>query len=75
MENVDWIHLTRNRDWWRAFVNTVMKLGVIYNAVNFLNSTSLITSLHGVTFSPLFSYSVMFVQLNKYTVKQTMLTA
>jgi hypothetical protein len=25
-EFVDWIHLTQNRDQWRDFVNTVMKL-------------------------------------------------
>jgi hypothetical protein len=27
-EDVDWIHLTRDRDRWRAVVNTVMNLRV-----------------------------------------------
>jgi hypothetical protein len=26
LEGVDWIHLARDRDWWLAFVNTVMNL-------------------------------------------------
>jgi hypothetical protein len=26
---VDWIHVTRNRDLWRALVSTVMKLRVL----------------------------------------------
>jgi len=27
-DDVDWIHVTQNRDQWRAFVNTVMNLRV-----------------------------------------------
>jgi hypothetical protein len=27
-ENVDWIHLARDRDMWRALVNTIIKLWV-----------------------------------------------
>jgi hypothetical protein len=27
-ESVDWIHLSRDRDWWQALVNTVMNLWV-----------------------------------------------
>jgi hypothetical protein len=26
LEGVDWLRLDRDRDWWRAFVNTVMNL-------------------------------------------------
>jgi hypothetical protein len=28
LEGVDWIHLSQNRDRWRALVNTVMNLQV-----------------------------------------------
>jgi len=35
-ENVDWIHLVRNRDQRRALVNTVMDFRVPQNARNFL---------------------------------------
>jgi hypothetical protein len=31
-EDVDWIHLARDRNTWRALVNTVMNLRVLYNA-------------------------------------------
>jgi hypothetical protein len=27
--SVDWIQLTKDRDWWRALVNTVMNLRVL----------------------------------------------
>jgi hypothetical protein len=36
--NVDWIHLTQDRDRWRTLVNTVMSLQVPLNAGNFLTS-------------------------------------
>jgi hypothetical protein len=28
LECVDWFHMTQDRDWWRALVNTVMNLRV-----------------------------------------------
>jgi hypothetical protein len=34
---VDWIDLTKARDWWRAPVNTVMNLRALCNVVNFLS--------------------------------------
>jgi hypothetical protein len=34
----DWIHLDQDRVQWRVFVNTVMKLRVLYKAGNFLTS-------------------------------------
>jgi hypothetical protein len=34
--NTDWIDPAQGRDWWRAFVNTVMNLQVPQNAGNFL---------------------------------------
>jgi hypothetical protein len=35
---VDWIELAQVRNRWRAFVNTVMNLGVSSNSENFLTS-------------------------------------
>jgi hypothetical protein len=35
-EGVCWIHLARDRNRWRALVNTVIKVRVPYNSVNFL---------------------------------------
>jgi hypothetical protein len=35
---ISWIDLARDRDQWRAVVNTVMNLPVPYNAGNFLRS-------------------------------------
>lgn len=34
---MDWTHLTEDGDKWRAFVDTVMSLGVTLNAGNFLS--------------------------------------
>jgi hypothetical protein len=28
LEDMDWIHLAEDRDWWQAFVNTVMNLWI-----------------------------------------------
>jgi hypothetical protein len=33
---VDWIHLAQDRNQWRALVNTVMNVPVLYEAGNFL---------------------------------------
>ena len=49
-----WIDLVQNTDRWRAFVNTVMNLGVQYNARNFLSGLGRFsflgrTLLHGVS--------------------------
>ena len=35
---MDWIDIAQDRDRWRALVNTVMKLRVPQNTVNFLTS-------------------------------------
>jgi hypothetical protein len=37
-EGVDWIHLDKDRNQWRALVNAVMNLRVPYKAGNFLTS-------------------------------------
>jgi hypothetical protein len=29
LEGMNWMHLAQDRDWWRAVVNTVLKLRVI----------------------------------------------
>jgi hypothetical protein len=35
-EAVDWIHMAQGRGSWRAFVNTVMNLRIIYKVGNIL---------------------------------------
>jgi hypothetical protein len=37
-EGVDWIHVAQDEDEWRPLVNTVMNLGVLQKAGNFLAS-------------------------------------
>jgi hypothetical protein len=32
---VDWINLVEDRDWWQAFLNMVMNIGVPNNVVTF----------------------------------------
>jgi hypothetical protein len=36
-DGIDWIDLPQNRDQWRAFVNTVMNIRILYNAGKFLS--------------------------------------
>jgi hypothetical protein len=45
---MDWIDMAENRDGWRAVVNAVMNLRVLYNAVNFLPSWGFVTSQEGL---------------------------
>jgi hypothetical protein len=37
-EDLDWVHLTQDKDQWRGLMNTVMNLRVPLNVGNFLNS-------------------------------------
>jgi hypothetical protein len=37
-EYVGWIHVAQDKDQWRAVVNTLMNLGVVLKAENFLTS-------------------------------------
>ena len=51
---MDWIDLAQGRDRWRALMNAVMNLWVLYNAGNFLTSIELVsisrrTLLHEVS--------------------------
>jgi hypothetical protein len=37
-DRMDWIDLAQDRDQWRALMNTVMNLRVLYNVGKFLSS-------------------------------------
>jgi hypothetical protein len=37
-EGIDWIDLAQDRDRWRALVNAIMNLQVLYNVGNFMTS-------------------------------------
>jgi hypothetical protein len=37
-DGTDWIHLDQDKDRWRALVNMVMSLRVLYNIGKFLSS-------------------------------------
>jgi hypothetical protein len=58
---VDWIHLSPDRDHWRAVVNTVMNLGLAQKAGNFLTILLTVrfsrqTLLHAVRYYLKISY-------------------
>ena len=46
--DVEWTDVTKDRDKWRAFVNTVMNLRLSQNAGNFSTSWKLLASKEGV---------------------------
>jgi hypothetical protein len=37
-EDMDWIHLAQDSDWWRALVDMATKLRILLKAGNFLTS-------------------------------------
>jgi len=41
-DGVNLIDLTQNRDKWRAVATTVMNVGVLYNAGNFLTGSEIV---------------------------------
>jgi hypothetical protein len=54
LKGVNWIHVSQDRDRWRALLDTVMNLRVPYKAGNFLTSATTVsfsgrTLLHGVS--------------------------
>jgi hypothetical protein len=40
-DGMDWIVLAQDREQWRALVNTVMNIRVLYNVGNFLSSCTI----------------------------------
>jgi hypothetical protein len=76
---MEWIDLAQDRYQWRALVNTVMNLRVLYNVEKFLSSCatggfSRRTQLHGVTRSfrtirEMRTYSKNYTKQNLYWTK------
>jgi hypothetical protein len=50
MEGMEQIQVTKDRDWWRALVNTVMNLRVPQNAEKFLINLGLLSIQGKVSF-------------------------